>query len=78
MSQHPPWAGVTHPFTEYCVADPQRITIIYVEGFVVSPRQVYRYNFPGEWVNVVVKHIFFCTHTPPTECLNMLKIITCA
>ena len=33
---HPPWAGVTHNFTEICIADSSRVKVVGVEG-MVSP-----------------------------------------
>lgn len=36
-AQHPPWAGATHHFTEYCVPKKTRIRVVHVEGFVSRP-----------------------------------------
>lgn len=34
---HPPWAGVTHNFTEICIADSSRVKVVGVEGMVSPP-----------------------------------------
>jgi hypothetical protein len=38
-SMHPPWAGVTHRFQEYCVHDTRRIEVFAFHGFVAPPPQ---------------------------------------
>ena len=51
---HPPWPGVSQTvFTEFCIADVARVTVVHVEGFVApTPQAGIAFNQPKFIVNV--------------------------